>query len=100
MADNGLPVTQGTVTFREGNTILAGPIPVDASGGASFAIPSFSEGVHVVSAAYNGSPGQFNTSSGTLSQQVDNRTTFQQNGNVFTYCNPNTGGLTIPAGNR
>ena len=63
----GSAVTSGTVTFREGSTVLAGPIAVNASGRASFSISTLSSGTHVVTAVYNG----------TASYEADGTTTTQ-----------------------
>ncbi len=93
--NGGIPVTQGTVTFLQGKTTLAGPLPLNASGQANFTIATLPEGANVIVANYNGSPGNFNTSSGSLTQQLDNQTTQQTSGNMTAYCNPNTGGLSI-----
>src|SRR6185436_18154900 len=88
------PVTGGTVTFKEGATILAGPTAVDGSGQATFiaAANSFSEGSHVITAEYSGVVGVFGPSSGSVTQIVDNPTTV--NGNTFC----NTGNLAINDG--
>src|SRR5205823_4249615 len=50
----GPPVTEGSVTFREGTTVLAGPVPLDASGHASFTTASLGLGSHTISADYSG----------------------------------------------
>jgi subtilisin-like proprotein convertase family protein len=97
VSNAGAPVRQGTVTFSEGSNVLAGPLPLNAGGSASFAIGTLAEGLHTIKAAYNGLPGVLNTSSGTIAQEVDNHTTVQSSGNLTSYCNPNTGGLTISA---
>ena len=83
-------VTVGSVTFLEGSTVLAGPTALSGVGTASFTTTSLTEGVHVITAAYSGSPGQFNLSQGTFSQTVDNHTVVT--GNQF--CNP--GPLGVP----
>lgn len=51
----GSPATEGSVTFREGTTVLAGPVPLDASGHASFTTASLGLGSHTISADYSGS---------------------------------------------
>jgi subtilisin-like proprotein convertase family protein len=89
VTSSGSPVTAGTVTFREGATVLAGPTALNGSGQASFSTSSLVEGSHLIVATYNGSPGVFNTSSGSLTETIDNHT--QQTGNLF--CNP--GAVTI-----
>ena len=65
----GNPVTQGTVTFREGPTVLAGPIALDASGQASFSTAALGVGSHLITADYSGSGG-FAPSSGSTTQTV------------------------------
>ena len=87
-SDNSL-VTVGSATFREGNTVLAGPVVLSAQGQASFSTSSLTEGRHTITADYNGSAGSFNLSSGSALQIVDRPTTVT--GNVFC----NLGGLSI-----
>ena len=90
VTSNGVAVgAQGTVTFKEGATVLSGPTALNGSGQASFATSSLSEGVHTISAFYNGTA-SLNVSSGNATQVVDNHTT--TNGNRF--CNPGT--ITLP----
>jgi subtilisin-like proprotein convertase family protein len=93
------PATSGTVSFHEGATALtctegAQPRTVNASGQATCTVAggTFSEGDHLITADYNGSPGQFNTSSGSTTQIVDNPTTINP-GNEFC----NTGSIAVPA---
>jgi len=78
---NSSPVTSGTVTFREGTTVLGGPISLDGSGQAGFSTTALSEGSHIIAATYNGAPGLFNTSLGTVTQRVDRVTEIL--GNIF-----------------
>lgn len=85
-------VTVGTVTFREGATVLAGPVALSGSGTAVFNTTALSEGSHVVSADYNGSPGSFNVSSGSSTQTVDSLTLVS--GTMFC----NTGAIQIVSG--
>src|SRR4051794_3472219 len=90
VTSNGVAVgAQGTVTFKEGVTVLSGPTALNGSGQASFATSSLSEGAHVITAFYNGA-GSLNVSSGNTTQVVDNHTA--SNGNRF--CNP--GAITLP----
>lgn len=86
VTSGGNPVTSGTVTFKEGATTLSGPTAVNGSGQASFTTSTLSEGSHVITAEYNGSPGLFAISKGNVTQVVDNHTVV--NGNNF--CNPGT----------
>ena len=84
-------MTVGTVTFKENGTTLAGPTALDMNGHATFSIATLSEGIHMLTALYSGSPGSFNVSSGSVSEEIDHPTTVSGT----TYCNP--GGITIPA---
>ena len=64
----GAPVTGGAVDFEEGSTILAGNVPVNSSGDASFSTAALSAGSPVITAVYLGTS-QYLTSSasaGTL----------------------------------
>lgn len=87
-ADNS-DVPAGTVTFRDGGTPIGSPVALDANGNAAVTTSSLSEGSHTITAAYGGSPGQFNISSGQLVQQVDSPTVVTGT----TYCN--NGGITV-----
>lgn len=87
----GVAVTEGSVTFLDGNTTLQASSPLNAAGQASLATSSFSEGSHAIRAVYNGTA-NFSTSNANLSQVVDNHTVI--NGNAF--CNP--GAVSIPDG--
>lgn len=83
VTSSAVPVSQGTVTFKEGATTLAGPIALNASGQAKYTNSVLPESTHTISAVYNGSPGFFNTSSGNVVQEVNNRTVVAGN----SYCN-------------
>ncbi len=84
-SSSSLPVNaQGTVTFREGNTVLAGPISVGANGVASFTKSDFSQGAHFIDAFYSGVPGSFGLSNGQALHYVDAATTNPSSGR---YCN-------------
>ncbi len=48
-------VTVGTVTFREGASILAAAVALDGTGHASFSTSSLSAGLHTITASYSGS---------------------------------------------
>jgi probable HAF family extracellular repeat protein len=67
--NGGSAVTTGTVTFREGGTVLAGPIALDASGQATFATAALGVGSHTVEAAFSGATGFF-ASTGTVTHHV------------------------------
>jgi hypothetical protein len=84
-------VNAGTVTFRRGATVLCSAVPVNASGVATCNVLAggLPAGTHIITADYNGSPGQFNISSGSTTQQVDSPT-------VVTCLNfANNGGITV-----
>jgi predicted extracellular nuclease len=69
VVSGGSPATQGTVTFHEGTTVLAGPLALDASGQASFTTSGLGVGTHTITADYSGTP--FATpSSGSVVQTV------------------------------
>lgn len=76
------PVTTGTVTFKEGATILSGNVALNGSGTASFTTNFGTEGNHVITAQYNGGC-PYLPSTGSIVQTVNNHTSV--NGNVF--CN-------------
>src|SRR5204863_183642 len=54
VTSGGGPVSSGTVTFKEGNTVLANGIPLDATGHASFTIATLIAIPHTITAIYNG----------------------------------------------
>jgi len=83
-------VNAGTVTFRRGATIICAAVPVNASGVATCNAAAIPQGDYVITADYNGSPGQFNISSGNITQQVNSPTVVT--GNNYA----NNGGITIP----
>jgi subtilisin-like proprotein convertase family protein len=84
-------VTTGTVTFTEGPTTLAANVPVNPSGQAAFSTSALAEGSHVITATYNGTPTLL-TSSGTVTQVVDNLTTTPDGD---TWCN--SGSIAVPS---
>lgn len=86
IATSGAPVNaQGTVTFREGGTVIAGPLNLSAGGGASFVTSSLAQGARFVEAVYSGVPGTFGTSSSQTLHYVDAATT---NPSAGRFCNP------------
>ncbi len=96
-------VNSGTVTFRRGAIILCNAVPVNGSGVATCNVTAgtIPQGTHVITADYNGSPGQFNISNGTTTQQVDSPTVvaclnFANNGGV-TVSNTTTLGNPYPS---
>ncbi len=81
---DGFDVPFGTVTFKEGATILQADTPVNGSGQAQFVTSTLSAGTHVIVAQYNGEPGVVNVSSGSTVQDVDHHTVVSGD----TFCNP------------
>jgi hypothetical protein len=67
----GSPVTVGTVTFQEGNLMLASAVPLDSNGHASFMISSLSAATspYAITAYYNGTS-SLATSSGSTNLTV------------------------------
>jgi hypothetical protein len=63
-------VGTGTVTFREGALVLAGPTAVNGTGQASFTTSALTAGSHTITATYNGTA-SFAPSSGTVVQRVN-----------------------------
>ncbi len=91
-ASNGAPVNAlGTVNFTEGNTPLAGPLNLGSNGVASFTKSDFTQGAHFLTANYNGSPGNFGVSNGSVLHYVDAPTT---NPSALRFCN--TSAVTFP----
>jgi uncharacterized repeat protein (TIGR01451 family) len=97
---SGLVTAGGNVTFTDENGNILATVAVATSGPgtgtAAFSKSDFSEGSHVVTASYSGVPGSTAPSFGTITQQVDNQTVATVNAGVYTFCNPNTGHVTIP----
>ena len=92
------PVT-GTVTFFDGTTdISGGGVALNSSGQAQLITSFTTEGSHAISAQFNGNS-SFATSTGYLTQEVDNHTvvtgpTFCNQGNITLNT---TGGVPKPA---
>ena len=84
---NGSNVTESSVTFMDGTTGL-GTISVNGSGQAALTTSFATEGAHQISAVFN-SDSNFATSTGMLTQNVDNHTT----GTSPTFCD--TGSITL-----
>ena len=90
VASGGSPVTVGNVTFRRGAAVLCANVALNASGQAACtpAAATFNmEGVFTITADYNGAPGQFNISSGSVTQTVTSPTivsclNFANNGGI------------------
>jgi hypothetical protein len=70
----GSVVAEGSITFKDGVTVLAGPTPVNASGQASFSTSSLTGGSHIITAEYSGT-GNYQASSGTVNQTVNRAAT-------------------------
>ena len=83
------PVTAGSVQFSDGATNLGSPVPVTASGEASFPTSALAEGTHEIRASFGGTTG-FLSSNGAVSQRVNNPTIVTGN----TFCN--NGPLSTP----
>src|SRR6185503_18271602 len=67
-ANSAAGVPTGSVTFREGATVL-GTSPLDATGKAFFATSGLSVGSHTIAADFTGTTGWIN-SSGAVTQVV------------------------------
>jgi hypothetical protein len=67
---SGTRVTAGTVTFLDGGTVLAGGVPVNASGQATLSTAALTAGSHTIVAAYSGATG-FLRAAGAASQVVN-----------------------------
>jgi uncharacterized repeat protein (TIGR01451 family) len=80
-------VTESSVTFMDGTTGL-GTVSVNGSGQAALTTSFATEGAHHISAIFN-SDSNFATSTGMLTQNVDNHTT----GTPPTFCD--TGAVTL-----
>jgi uncharacterized repeat protein (TIGR01451 family) len=66
----GLFPVGGTVTFKDGATILAASVPVNSLGLAFFSTPSLSVGIHTISATFAGTA-TYASSTDSLSQVVN-----------------------------
>ena len=73
-ASNHSAVTTGTVTFKEGAVVLAGPTPVNGSGRATFTTSSLTVGSHTITAFYSGAA-ECCASSGGVVEVVNGRPT-------------------------
>ncbi len=76
------PVTAGSVQFSDGVTNLGSPVPLNASGVATFPTSALAEGTHEIRASYGGATG-FLPSNGAVAQRVNNPTIVTGN----TFCN-------------
>jgi subtilisin-like proprotein convertase family protein len=90
VTDGGDPVTEGTVTFLDGGTLLAGDVALDEQGQATFTTDSLTAGSHAIAVTYNGTPG-FAASRATLTHFVEATTTPAEG----MWCN--TAPISVPA---
>ncbi len=76
------PVSSGSVTFRDGATTLAAPVPVDAQGKAAFTANGLALGNHAIAATFTGSG--FLPSTDSLTQVASTRAegTFCNNSSI------------------
>jgi hypothetical protein len=72
VTSGGDPVTTGSVTFQEGNTVLASSVPLDSNGHASFQIATLTsaDSPHTITASYSGTA-SFHASSGSFTETVN-----------------------------
>jgi len=97
----GVPV--GTVTFKEGCTVLASNVTVDTAGHASFSTTALAVGSHTITATFTGATGWAN-SSGNAAPQVVNSggaattTAVSSSSNPSVFSQPVTFTATITAG--
>src|SRR5205085_10223092 len=92
--------TQGTVTFKDGNTNL-GTTPLVQSGQASFTTSSLGAGMHSLTAVYSGSLNFSDSTSDVLNQQVNpapTNTTVASNHNPSNHGDPVTFTATVTDG--
>jgi hypothetical protein len=68
---DGLPVTSGTVIFKDGATTISTSLTVNATTGvATFTTSSLSEATHPITAVYSGAPFYENSTSNVVNQVV------------------------------
>lgn len=91
VTSGGSAITEGTVTFKEGTTVLAGPVSLDNNGQASFSTSGLSIESHTITAQYSSS-NNFNSSSGSIGQTVNSRPTTTS---VSSSLNPSTYGQSV-----
>src|SRR5204862_2678716 len=81
----------GTVTFKEGATVLAGPASINGAGQATFTTSTLAAGTHNISAIYSGTA-TLATSTGSISEVVAKITTTTV---VVSSRNPSNGNQTV-----
>ncbi|MBI3409431.1 MAG: Ig-like domain repeat protein [Planctomycetes bacterium] len=72
--DSSAGVPTGSVTFRDGATVLASGIVVDGSGQASFSTAALGVGSHTITASFTGTTGWQNSSGSAAPQIVQDGT--------------------------
>ena len=83
-------VKDGSITFKEGTTVLSGPTAVDANGRVSFSTSSLSGGSHTITAVYSSLT--YSPSSGQVTQTVNQAATTTS---VTSSKNPSTYGDSV-----
>ena len=89
----GAGVPTGTVTFRDGNSVVLGTAPVGRDGTATFTTSFAAAGSHAINAAYNGDS-NFDFSRQFLTEQV-NATARQTTTSLLASANPVTVGQAV-----
>ena len=87
----GAGTPSGSVQFKDGATDLGGPQALDGSGRASVTTSGLTIGVHTITASYTPADGNYNPSSGQMSQTVEKART------TLTYDGAATGDFHDPA---
>ena len=70
VTSSGNPVAAGSVQFKNGSSLLGGPVPLDAAGTATFTTSALAVGIYTITAEYGGAAG-YATSFGTLDHVVN-----------------------------
>jgi hypothetical protein len=70
VTSGGSPVTSGTVTFQDGNIILASAVALNGNGQAAFSVSSLTAGTHTITVSYSGTATLL-SSSGSVVQTVN-----------------------------
>ncbi|HEY3322403.1 MAG TPA: Ig-like domain repeat protein [Planctomycetota bacterium] len=70
----GSPAASGTVTFKDGSTVLASNVTLDGLNRAVFSTSAFSVGSHSITALYDGDPNFAQSVSPTVTQNVSKAT--------------------------
>jgi large repetitive protein len=91
-SSGGTPI--GSVTFTDGATVLASNVAVNTSGVATLSTSALATGTHSIGASFTGSTGWQNSSSGTLTEQI-NQTSFATSTTVTSSPNPSNSGQSV-----